>query len=228
MIVVFDIDGTLCQTSQVDDACWCAMVRDVLGVDSITTDWTAYPHSTDEAIASALIREHLDLEPSRDLLDRMRDRFVELLKEAYAEDPGLFRGTPGAENLLRYLRENNMHVAIATGGWAPSARFKLQKAGLWQEDLSAAFACDAHPREEILSIAIARAAEAAGCDRAALGKVVYVGDGLWDLRAARTMEIGFLGIALGQREEALRAEGASEVMQDFSDIPTFMAALERA
>lgn len=228
MIVVFDIDGTLCRTSHVDDTCWCEMAQEVLGVDSMTTDWGAYPHSTDEAIASALIREHLKVEPSRELLDRMRDRFVELLGEAHAGDPDLFRETPGAANILRHLRDRGIHVAIATGGWTPGARFKLQQAGLECDAIPAAFSCDAHPREEIISIAIDRAATVLNVDRAALGRAIYVGDGVWDLIAARSLGIGFLGIASGERSERLREGGAAEVMQDFSDIEAVMRALEDA
>ena len=227
MIVIFDIDGTLCQTSQVDDECWSEMVREVLGVDSISTDWGDYPHSTDEAIACALIQEHKGVEPGRDLLDRMRDRFVALLEATYDENPELFFQTPGAGELLSSLEEAGVHIAIATGGWRPSALFKLQKAGLGAHNPPAAFACDAHPREEIISTALQRAAAAAGCDQEKLGRVVYVGDGLWDLRAARSMGIGFVGLAKGDRARQLREGGAVVVLPDFSDILSFMAALDR-
>lgn len=203
------------------------MAREVLGVDSMTTDWGTYPHSTDEAIACSLIREHLDVEPTRDLLDRMRDRFVELLEEAHAVDPDLFREIPGAAELLMHLRHNHVHVAIATGGWSPSAQFKLQQSGLECADIPAASACDAQPREEIISIAIDRAAASAEVDRTALGRIIYVGDGVWDLRVARSMKIGFLGIAQGECAGKLREEGAPEVMPDFSDLPSVIAALER-
>ena len=78
MMVVFDIDGTLCRTSQVDDDCWSRMACEVLGLESISTDWSDYPHSTDGAIAEALVREHLGHDPDPTIIAGMQDRFVEL------------------------------------------------------------------------------------------------------------------------------------------------------
>ena len=38
MLVIFDIDGTLCQTSRVDDTCWCRAAREILDIESMTTE----------------------------------------------------------------------------------------------------------------------------------------------------------------------------------------------
>ena len=225
MIVIFDIDGTLCRTSGVDDSCWCRAAREVLGVESMSTDWGAYPHSTDEAIACALIREHRDEEPSRELLDRLRDRFMHLLEATHERDPDQFQATPGASALIQRLRARGIHVAVATGGWRCSALFKLDCAGISHHELPAAFADDAHPREEIISTAMKRAAAAAGGDLDSLGAAVYVGDGCWDVRAARGLGIGFLGVATGNRADQLLAEGAPRVFSDFSDHDSFITAI---
>ena len=55
--------------------------------------------------------------------------------------------------------------------------------------------------------------------------MVYVGDGLWDLRAATAMGITFIGLAEGVRATQLRSEGAPVVFPDFSDVESFMSAL---
>lgn len=226
MIVVFDIDGTLCRTSGVDDRCWSQAAEEVIGVRGMSTDWSDYPHSTDESIACALIREHLDREPDRALLDRLRDRFVELLHETLERDPGQFLATPGAEAMLAHLQGRGASIAIATGGWRRSARLKLEAAGIVHEGLPAAFADDAHPREAIIGIALERAAQQRGCAIEALGPRVYVGDGLWDLRAAGRLGMDFVGLADGGRASELRASGANIVMADFTDLQAFEAALD--
>jgi hypothetical protein len=48
-------------------------------------------------------------------------------------------------------------------------------------------------------------------------KVVYVGDSVWDVRAAKALAIGFLGLAAADKAGRLLAEGASCVVTDFSD-----------
>ena len=116
-------------------------------------------------------------------------------------------------------------MAIATGGWRRSARFKLECAGIPHEGLGAAFADDAHPREEIIRIATERAASRSGAEIDALGRRLYVGDGLWDLKAAGSLGIDFLGIAEGDRASLLREAGAPCVLPDFSDLDEVMGAL---
>jgi phosphoglycolate phosphatase-like HAD superfamily hydrolase len=217
MLTVFDIDGTLCRTSGLDDACWRQAALEVLEIDEMSTDWSDYPHSTDESIATALIREHHGVDPDRALLDRLRDHFVSLLEQCHIDDPSCVQATPGAVELLAALSQSDHPVAIATGGWTPSARFKLSRSGIRWENLPAAYACDAHPREEIISRAIERAAEAYHCTTSEFKRIVYVGDGVWDIRAADKLGISFLGIASGHRASQLHDAGAQVVFEDFAD-----------
>lgn len=224
-LTVFDIDGTLCQTSGLDDACWRTAARDVLGIEEMSTDWSHYPHSTDESIACALIREHHGVEPDRALLDRLRDHFVSLLENAHTQDPDCIQATPGACRLLSILGEQSHPVAIATGGWTSSARFKLAHSGIDWEGVPSAFACDAHPREQIISLAIDRAAERYRCTPAEFGRIVYVGDGIWDLKASCALGISFVGLAGGQRAELLGQAGARAIHENFQDLDSVLASL---
>jgi phosphoglycolate phosphatase-like HAD superfamily hydrolase len=51
---------------------------------------------------------------------------------------------------------------------------------------------------------------------------VYVGDGVWDARACRSVGIPFIGIGTGSRVTRLSAEGAVCVFSDFSDVDIFL------
>ncbi|MEC7352706.1 MAG: hypothetical protein VYD99_06215, partial [Planctomycetota bacterium] len=59
LLTVFDIDGTLCRTSGIDDSCWIRTARELFGVEKLSTDWSDYPHSTDESIAATLLGDVL-------------------------------------------------------------------------------------------------------------------------------------------------------------------------
>ncbi|MCR4413741.1 MAG: hypothetical protein NUV77_15080, partial [Thermoguttaceae bacterium] len=54
---------------------------------------------------------------------------------------------------------------------------------------------------------------------------VYVGDGLWDLKAARRLGIGFLGVAANGTAR-LREAGAEAVVADFADRGQVLRLLE--
>jgi len=96
-----------------------------------------------------------------------------------------------------------------------SARFKLASAGLPVDGIPWASADDACDRVEILRTAIQRAGRQ--YDQVAFEKVVYIGDGVWDVRAAKALRIGFLGLASSNKARRLVEEGASCVLPDFSD-----------
>jgi hypothetical protein len=48
-------------------------------------------------------------------------------------------------------------------------------------------------------------------------KVVYIGDGVWDVRAAKALGIGFLGLGTDTKARRLLDEGALCVLPDFLD-----------
>ena len=146
-LVIFDVDGTLARTSQVDDDCWLQAAKDILGLADMETDWGAYEHSTDEAIASQLIRDRTDLADNHETIERVRRRHDELTHAAVDADPSLFQATPGAEGVFDRLAEDGWASAIATGGWKGTATLKLVRAGIDLEGVPAAFAQDARPRE---------------------------------------------------------------------------------
>jgi len=223
-IVVFDLDGTLARTSEVDDACWLEAASDVLGLDSMETDWSRYPHSTDEAIALELIRTRTDLAPTDENVHRVRDAFAARIEAARRRRPEWFLPVPGAPAIFEAMRSSGWAVAIATGGWRRTAGLKLEAAGVPHDDVPAAHADDAHTRETIIETAMMRASASSG---EVFDRGVYVGDGRWDVLATDRMGLGFVGIGEGDRAELLRSVGAETVLPDYLDFSAFLDAVER-
>jgi beta-phosphoglucomutase-like phosphatase (HAD superfamily) len=215
-LAIFDIDGTLTESVAVDEVCFVQVFRDVLGIEGISTNWLDYQFQTDSGLALEICRQHLGRDPDSAEINSLQSRFAELLCAAVEEAGRPIRQIPGAAPFLYWLRAHaRWHVAIATGGWAVSALFKLASAGLLVDALPWASADDALDRVDILRMAIQRAGKHYGQD--AFEKVVYIGDGVWDVPAAKALGIGFLGLAPGNKAGRLLEEGASCVLPDFSD-----------
>ena len=87
-----------------------------------------------------------------------------------------------------------------------------------------ASADDALDRVDILRTAIQRAKEHYGQD--AFEKTVYIGDGVWDVRAAKELGIGFVGLATGKQAGLLVEEGASFVLPDHSSLERLIESME--
>src|SRR6266542_3133577 len=134
-----------------------------------------------------------------------------------------FAPIAGADRLLSRLAQGGSHrVSLATGGWRDSARLKMTSAGMCFDDHPAASADDALYRESIMRLSRQRAAERYGESFAC---TVYVGDGVWDARACRSVGIPFIGIGMGSRATRLSAEGAVCVFPDFSDVDIFLRSV---
>jgi len=134
-----------------------------------------------------------------------------------------FAPVAGADRLLSRLAQSGSHrVSLATGGWRDCARLKMTSAGMCFDDHPAASADDALDRESIMRLSEQRAAERYGKTFAC---TVYVGDGIWDARACRSLGLSFIGIGTGSRATRLSAEGAVCVLPDFSDTDIFLRSV---
>jgi hypothetical protein len=53
-LVLFDIDGTLTLTNEVDNRCYLCALGEALGTTGIGSGWTKYPDATDSSVAAVL------------------------------------------------------------------------------------------------------------------------------------------------------------------------------
>jgi len=225
-LAVFDLDGTLTQTSHVDAECYEQALREIAGIRDVRTDWSTYEHATDTGIIDEIYRERFGRSPTDEECDVVQARLIELFHARCAREDSEFGEVPGAGNFLRNLLEKGWMTSLATGAWRCSAEFKISRSGLPIADLPIAVAEDGPSREAILCAAIERAREryeVQGFDR-----VVAVGDGVWDIRAAAASRLPFVGVAQEPGAGELHAQGASHVLEDYLDHERWLRALEEA
>lgn len=251
-MAVFDIDGTLTRTTDVDDTCFVRALREIFALADFDTDWANYPHATDEGLLHEIVTRRRGHAPTPDERAAMRARFFDLLA-ARRDDGASYQPAPGAAAFVAALRRAGWAVALATGAWRASARIKLEAAGLgaWlgdgPESLPLATADDHVSRAGIVRRAIARALaraaapgtnadadanaargvsaialspdaaldEPAACAalraraEAELGPIIAFGDGVWDARTARALELVFVGVSLAPTTTTSHAAGAA-------------------
>jgi len=123
------------------------------------------------------------------------------------------------------LESSNHAVAYAGGGWTTSALFKLQSAHLPSQNIPYAFSDDDESREGITAVALTRAKKHYG---RSFNNIVYIGDGIWDIRSARKSGYTFIGIASDSQAQELFAAGATHVFANYNDSESFIAALATA
>jgi phosphoglycolate phosphatase-like HAD superfamily hydrolase len=223
-LVMFDIDGTLTESNDLDDQSYLQAFFEVFGFSEVSTDWTSYSHATDACILKEVFQQKLDRIPSLAEVEAFQQRFLALL-EAGAAASGEIQPVSGALKMLSWLMESSHHaVAYAGGAWAESAIFELQSAHLPIQNIPYAFSDDDDSREGITAVALARAEKYYG---RSFSNIVYIGDGVWDIRSARKSGYAFIGIASGDEAEALLAEGATHVFPNYDNFESFLSALLR-
>jgi phosphoglycolate phosphatase-like HAD superfamily hydrolase len=189
----------------------------------VPSSWEAAIHITDAGVVDWLWRRYRERAPTAEELEAFADAYAQALSSELQRAPDRFRVMQGAPALLDLLHRMQWDVAIATGAWRRLARLKLEAAGI-SEELLLATSDDAMDRREIFRLAQSRAVEKRGAPHSG---TVLVGDGVWDVRVAAGHGWRFLGVGKGQRAERLRAEGATAVVEDFSDLVETLNLLQR-
>ncbi|HEX8251176.1 MAG TPA: HAD family hydrolase [Pyrinomonadaceae bacterium] len=225
-LAVFDIDRTLTETNEVDDKCFVKAFAESHQISDIETDWTKYRHVTDSGILLEIFEKRLERAPQEKDFTAFKHCFVEKLREFADKDAKLFAEIPNAKKMLEKLRrEKDWAIALATGCFYDSAELKIKAAKMNIEDFPIATADDAVSREEILRIAIEKSS--AYYRQNEFEKIVSIGDGVWDLRTAKNLNLEFIGIAGGKRADKLRREGAEFLIEDFRDYKSFLEYLNK-
>jgi phosphoglycolate phosphatase-like HAD superfamily hydrolase len=226
-LAIFDVDGTLTRTNEVDSLCFVQAFADAHAITGFDTNWDGYRHATDSGITRQIFQDRFGRDAKPNELSELQRCFVRLLKEQLAASPRLFAAVPGSTKMLARLREEpEWTVAVATGCWQVSAQLKLEAASLTLNGFPLASAELGFSREEILKAAI----ESAGAhyQQTSFDRVVSIGDAPWDVRAARHLEINFVGVGSGERARLLSDAGASHVLGDYQDYDLFLQYLDSA
>ncbi len=206
-LAIFDIDGTLTDTNAIDSACFVESLHE-FGISQVDEDWSIYPHTTDRAIITDLLRRTWSREPEEHEMKTHRARFMGILGERMTS----VKQIPCAAAFIDFLKERGWSIVLCTGAWSDSARLKLERAGL-PIDLPISTCDEAESRENIVRNGIAMAG--GGFDR-----IVAFGDAIWDLRAARNLALPFIGV--GQRS------GSQYAIEDYCDPEAVLRLMSEA
>jgi len=226
-LVIFDIDGTLTQTSHVDEICFTRAFADTHGVNIVADHWISCPHVSDSGVTQHLFQHHFGRDPLDHESGAIKKRLVDLLEEHRRIDQSYFAEIPHAAETFNHLVESRGWVkAIATGCWQPSAEVKLRAASINYQGVPGGFAEDGVARESIVGAAISRSR--VSYRHESFDRIVSVGDGVWDVRTAARLGLAFVGVGSGARAEVLREAGAKHVVPDFEDVDRFFGYLEDA
>lgn len=204
--VLFDVDGTLIDSSYIHTLAWWGAFRQ-------------YGHDVPMAAIHQLVgmgggRLVDNLLPS----DRDRDEDEDIMAShgaLYASHWPSLRALDGAKDLLGQCHAGGLAVALASSARERDLqvmRSVLDADAFLDAATSANDAEESKPAPDILEAAL----EAVGVEA---GNAVYVGDAVWDMKAAAALGIPAIGVTCGGIQAGqLREAGAVEVYEGPRDL----------
>jgi HAD superfamily hydrolase (TIGR01509 family) len=200
--VLFDVDGTLVDTTYLHTVCWAEALR-----------------GAGHVVAMSVVHHAIGM-GSTELLDRVLgadrdtdadDEIVQSHLALYRQYWGRLTTLPGARELLRGCAERGLQVVLASSASEDELHAlceALDAGDAISEATSSSDAEAAKPRPDILQAAL---------DQSGLrpDHAVFVGDARWDGVAAERAGVQFVGVTCGGTPaEVLREAGAVEVWRD--------------
>jgi HAD superfamily hydrolase (TIGR01509 family) len=203
--VLFDVDGTLVDSNYVHVYAWLrAFHTEGIAVEG----WRI--HRRIGMDGSMLVREL-----SGDAPDDVQERLSDAHSRYYQDGAALLTALPGARALLRHVADLGLQVVLASS--APEDELAVLRKVLDCDDVIAATTSShdvdtAKPDPGIVQAALDRAGVTA--DRA-----VFVGDAVWDAKAAARAEVRCIGLCSGGVARAeLESAGASPIFDNPQDL----------
>jgi len=186
--IMFDIDGTLLQSYDIDSEFFAQAIKEITGLTP-HTNWGEYQNVTDTGIVEEiLLQQSIPIDSS--VHNQIESCFIEKLKKAITIEP--IQEVTGASAFIKMLQSReDVVLSIATGGWRQSAILKLESAGIDIANTPIATSNDHMTRTGIMQKAAERT----------IGNnnypCTYFGDGIWDKKACK--ELGYNFILIGAK-----------------------------
>jgi HAD superfamily hydrolase (TIGR01509 family) len=204
--VLFDVDGTLIDTTFIHAACWSEALRQHGHVVPAVRLHRAIGMSSSKLLGAAL-GEDRDTDAD--------DAITATHRSLYKQWWGRLSPFPGAAELVTTCHDRGLTVVLASSAKADelaALRDALAADAAVDEATSSSDADEGKPEPDIVQVALAEGGLAAE-------RAVFVGDAVWDGYASQRAGVVFVGLTCGGTpEDELHKAGAVEVWADPADL----------
>jgi phosphoglycolate phosphatase len=224
-LILFDIDGTLVATGGAGQRAMNRAFEDVFGIPDAFQGIELAGRTDTSILSDAFARQEMQMDAGD--VERFRAQYLVCLREEVPKAGAGKRVLPGIVALLDALHPTpSSFLGLLTGNFADAAEVKLGHFDLWRYFQCGAFGEDAHDRNELVPVALARARACGVPAGLASDRIVIVGDTPRDVACARAHGARMVAVATGEYSvEALSRAGADVVFEDLSDTAGVLASL---
>jgi len=208
-LIVFDIDDTLTKSEFQHQLAYVNTMK-YFGIKKINLNWKEYKHHTD----SFILKENYENNFSK----KFNFSFIRLFEKEMTKEILTLKITSeinGARQMIDYiLKEANYGISFATGSLLKPAYIKLEQAGIKYEKNLVVGSNAIFEREGIVLKAIERAKSYYNNHN--FENIISIGDGIWDLKTAKNLDIHFMGIGIKNLAD-FKQESIKSHIKDWSE-----------
>lgn len=207
-LIVFDIDDTLTKSENQHQIAFVNAMKH-FGITEVNQDWKTYQNVTD----SYILKKNYELNLNKNFDISFIENFEEKMVEEF-NNQSKTKEINGASNVVDYfLKETNYAICFATGSLLQPAYIKLEQAKINFIPALVEASNTIYTREEIVKSAIKRAKKYFNVNE--FKHIISVGDGIWDLKTARNLNVHFLGIR-NKNLSDFKQEGIKSHIKDWT------------
>lgn len=223
-LIIFDIDGTLLNSTSIDDGCLLRTFKDLYSIIITENEWNelkSQTTGTDIELSRLIFKTKLNSEPDNREIEKIKKHFHQLLIFSFENQKDAFTEIQGAKEVFNDLiNRDDFVVGISTGSWKLSAMIKLRKINIAPNGMPFSHADKFSHRIDIVKDTISQAKIKNNTNE--FERILYVGDGIWDFKTAKEIGIDFIGID-SNGNDLLNQMGASVIFNNFADKDLFFS-----
>ena len=214
---IFDIDGVLLDLTGPEAETFFDTFRTLhrIAEDHLDPDWNSYRVRNDLAIIAEILERHFRRPAAAHEVEAVAEAYLRILEQRLADGALTTSPVAGVRDLLdRLTARPELRLGLATANLEGAARTRLGHAGLWDYFTVGSYAESGGggPKSAILAELIARLDGPDGpCPR---DHIVFLGDQVGDLRAARDNGVHFIGISTDPEARERLADHGAEIVLD--------------
>ncbi len=222
MLLIFDVDGTLCNTFGLGRRAFELAFEDVYKIANAAEGIRPHGRTDMWIFKQILINHNQPVEDFQNHYQKFISLYLRYLKDEILNWK-VCRLLPGVDKLLECLHhEPNAYLALGTGNEKEAAYIKLNKLNVGQYFQTGGFGSDSIDRAEILRIAKQRACKHYDIEFSS-EHVWVIGDTPLDIENGRKMGANTLAVATGGIDiDELKQHNSSALVEDLSDLDEFL------
>jgi phosphoglycolate phosphatase-like HAD superfamily hydrolase len=194
-LYIFDIDGTLTDSIPTYLKVITQVLKDI-GLTDIDTDYDNYLHHTDlYALAYNYKRNY-----GKNAPPHLKYEVDELLEQGLLNEAPV-KEIPGARSTLLRLQKKQIPFAYGTGAFPKATTVKMEQTQM--PFIKEVLATSLHSKSRVGFVKEAITKAKAYYKQDSFSKIIAVGDGVWDLKAAQELQLDFIGVGLKNKQAML-------------------------